>query len=51
MTQDEQISQFGVELDKLINRFRDEYDVSYAGIMGALFYRAHLLARELEDDE
>ena len=48
-TQDEQASQFGHELDRLIDRFRDEYDISYAAMIGALYFRAHSLANELEE--
>lgn len=50
-TQDEQASQFGHELDKVIDRFRDEYDISYAAMIGALYFRAHSLANELEEIE
>lgn len=50
---DPQTMQFGDELDKLIDRFRDEYDVTYATIVGTLHMKAYLLCAEAEerDDE
>jgi hypothetical protein len=42
----EQIFQFGDELDRLVNRFRAEYDLSYAAIVGTLHMKAHLLCAE-----
>lgn len=48
-TEDEHAKHFGLELDKVINRFREEYDLSYAAAIGALYYRAHRLANELEE--
>ncbi len=49
MSEQEQIFHFGDELDKLVNRFRAEYDISYAAIVGTLFMKAQLLCGEAED--
>lgn len=48
------IDHFGDELDRLVQRFRFEYELSYAEAVGCLTMRAHLLmseAEELEEDE
>lgn len=55
-TPDPQVSAFGDELDRLIDRFRDEFDISYAAIVGTLHMKAHLLCEEAsaldnEEDE
>jgi hypothetical protein len=39
MTIEKQIEHFGNELDKLIDRFRDEYDIPYAGVIAALEFK------------
>lgn len=46
MTSQEQTFHFGDELDKLVNRFRQEYDMEYAQIVGTLHMKAHLLCQE-----
>lgn len=51
MTEQEQIFHFGDELDRLVNRFRSEYEISYAAIVGVLFMKAHLLCGEAGNQE
>lgn len=49
MTERDQIYQFGNELDKLIERTRKEYEITYAAVVGVLFMKAQMLAQEPED--
>lgn len=42
----EQIQQVADELDKLIERCRIEYDLSYASVVGVLQMKTHLLCQE-----
>ncbi len=51
MDANEQIRHFGDEIDKLVDRFRDEYELPYASIVGVLNMKAFLLCRESEKDE
>lgn len=47
----EQINQFNTELDKLIDRVREEYDMSYESVVGALHIRAAMVALEAIKEE
>ena len=47
----EQILQFNRELDKLIERVRSEYEMSYESVIGALHLRAHYLCEEASKEE
>lgn len=49
MSEKEQIDHFANELDSLVNRFRTEYEMTYASIVGTLQMKAHLLCVEAED--
>lgn len=49
MDQKEQTFAFGDELDKLISRFGNEFDITYASIVGVLQMKIHLLCSEAED--
>jgi hypothetical protein len=51
MTEKEQIDHFANELDNLVNRFRTEYEMTYASIVGILQMKIHLLCGEAEDRE
>ncbi len=42
----EQIRHFQDELDKLIRRYRHEYNITYASVIGILFACAQLLVEE-----
>lgn len=46
MNDSEQVRQLGDELDRLINRFRQEYDMTYAAVVGVLEMKKHLLCEE-----
>jgi hypothetical protein len=51
MSEHEQIQQFADELDKLVNRARSEYDLSYAAVVGALMFRIHTLMAEAQAEK
>lgn len=49
-----QIDHFSNDLDRLIERYREEYDLTYGEMVGALQFRAFLLMQEaynVEQDE
>lgn len=48
MTEREQIEQLADEIDKLLERSRSEYDLSYAAIVGVLQMKIHLVCEEAE---
>jgi len=48
---DPQVIHFGNELDNLVERFRKEYDISYAAIVGTLQMKAWLLCQEADERE
>lgn len=49
MSEQEQVFHFGDELDKLVDRFRSEYDLSYAAVVGTLMMKAHVLMDEASE--
>ena len=55
MSDAEQISAFAAELDALVERYREEFDLTYAAVVGALHMKAFEICREaeepLEDDD
>lgn len=46
MNTQEQINHFGDEIDNLVDRFRSEYDLPYAAVVGVLQMKSHLLMQE-----
>ncbi len=52
---DKNVEHFANELDKLVERFRAEYDLSYAGVVGVLQMKSFLICQEashrMEDEE
>lgn len=44
-----QLQQFTDELDRLVERFRAEYDLTYGEVVGALQMKSHLLCSEADD--
>jgi len=42
---------FAKQLDKLVERARDEWDLSYAEAIGCLFLAIRILADEAREDE
>lgn len=50
MTSREQLKAFSNELDKLVDRFGEEYDLSYAQIIGTMQYKVHLLCEQAGEE-
>ncbi len=46
MTQEEQTEAFAGELDKLIDRYCDEFDLPYAAVVGVMHFKTHLLMQD-----
>jgi hypothetical protein len=42
----EQIEAFAEDLDRLIERYRSEFDLTYAAVVGALTIKSHILCTE-----
>lgn len=51
MTHKEQTEAFAGELDNLIDRYRQEFDLSYCDVIGILQMKTWLLCAEATDDE
>lgn len=55
MTEQEQIEAFGDDLDKLVGRYCDEFDLTTASAVGVLAFKMHTLmahaVRRHEDGE
>jgi hypothetical protein len=45
----DQIEAFANELDKLVDRFCDEYDLPYASVVGVLTFKTKLLMDDWEN--
>jgi len=52
MTEREQSKAFAEELDRLCDRFAEEFDITYTSIVGGLeFKKAELIKQALENEE
>lgn len=53
MSEKEQTERFARDVDNLVERYRSEYDLSYASIVGVLQIKVHLMCDEMlnHDDE
>lgn len=51
MNHTEQITAFADDIDRLVERYRNEFDLTYASVIGVLFMKAHLLCNEAGDRE
>lgn len=49
MNESEQVTHFADDIDKIVDRYRDEYDISIASAVGVLQMKIHLLCREAEE--
>lgn len=49
MTDKEQTDHFSNELDALVERFRNEYELSYSIVVGTLQMKIHLLCKEAQE--
>lgn len=45
----EQVRRLADELDKLVDRARSEYDLSYASMVGVLAFKQHTLMQEAQE--
>lgn len=50
MTAHEQTSAFAKDIDKLVHRYREEFDLNYASAIGVLFMKAHALSEESAEE-
>lgn len=48
MTDREQIQAFADDLDRLADRYRDEFEISMAGVIGALEFKQFTLMQEAQ---
>lgn len=48
MTDREQIQAFADDLDKLVDRYRAEFEISMAGVVGTLEFKKWLLMQEAQ---
>lgn len=46
MSEKEQIDHFADDLDRLVDRYRKEYEMSYASVVGTLQMKINLLCAE-----
>lgn len=49
MNDKEQIDAFADDIDKLVERYRQEFEITYAAVVGVLFLKAHLICNEASD--
>ena len=48
MNEKDQLQAFADDLDKLVNRYRDEFDLTYGAVVGALQMKSWLLCSEAQ---
>lgn len=51
MSDREQTKAFANEIDKLVERFRSEYDMTYAQIVGVLHMKSWLMCEEASEQD
>ncbi len=51
MDANEQTRRFAEDLDKLVDRYSDEYDVTYAQVVGVLTMKAHSICHENDEED
>lgn len=49
MTEGEQTTHFANDIDRLVDRYRQEYSISYISLIGVLYAKATLLTNEACD--
>lgn len=49
MDDKEQVTAFAGDVDRLVDRYRSEFDMTYAAVVGVLFMKAQLLCFEASD--
>lgn len=48
MTQRQQINALSDEIDRVVDQFRDEFDLSYAAVVGVLQMKLFLMCQEAD---
>ena len=51
MSEKEQIDHFANDVDNLVERYRSEYEMTYAAVVGVLQMKIHLLCAEASERE
>lgn len=51
MDDKQQVFAFADDVDKLVERYRNEFDMTYAAVVGVLFMKAQLLCREAGESD
>lgn len=51
MDSKEQIKHFANDIDNIVDRYRAEYDMSYAAVVGVFQMKIHLLCAEAAERE
>lgn len=51
MNDKQQINAFAEEIDRLVDRYRKEFDLSYASVIGVFFMKAQILCSESEEKD
>jgi hypothetical protein len=49
MDDKEQTKAFAGDLDALVERYRSEFDLTYAVVIGVLYLKAHMMAEEASE--
>lgn len=51
MSHQEQVRAFADDIDKLVDRYVNEFDLLYADAIGVLFMKAQLICLQAKDDD
>jgi hypothetical protein len=49
MTEEDQTNHFSNDVDKLVDRYRDQYEMSYAACVGVFTMKIHQLCKEADE--
>jgi len=47
----QQVAAFANDLDNLVDRYEQEFDLTYVEVIGVLHLKTHLLCRDAEEDD
>ena len=51
MSRIQQVAAFANDLDNLIDRYEQEFDLTYVEVIGVLHLKTHLMCRDAEEDD
>jgi hypothetical protein len=51
MKHTDQITAFAAEIDRVVERFRDEFEIPVVSVIGVFQLKQHLLLKELAEDD